>query len=85
MLGITRNTGQLSGVAALGAIWALRVSHHSGQIIDVQDAPGFAQAAALRDVGAILTVLMMIALALSLWSLGEEKRRNRTSLSAVDQ
>jgi EmrB/QacA subfamily drug resistance transporter len=85
MLGISRNTGQLSGVAVLGAIWALRVSHHTGRTIDIQDAPGFAQAAALRDVGIILTVLMLIALALSVWGLAEEKRQNQTGDVPADQ
>ncbi len=81
MLGITRNTGQLSGVAILGAVWALRVSHHAGRTVDAQDAPGFAQAAALRDVGWILTGLMLVALALSIWGLTEERRRTRESVA----
>jgi len=85
MLGITRNTGQLSGVAVLGAMWALRVSHHTGRTIDVQDAPGFAQAAALRDVGVILTMLMLIALAMSVWGLTEERRRNQTAEARANQ
>ena len=74
MLGITRNTGQLSGVAVLGALWAMRVSHHTGRTIDAQEAPAFAQAAALRDVGWMITALMLVALALSIWGLAEERR-----------
>ncbi len=78
MLGLTRNTGQLTGIAVLGALWALRVSHHYGATIDAQTAPGFAQAAALRDVGWLNTGLIAVALALSLWGLAEEKRVART-------
>ena len=77
MLGITRNTGQLTGIAVLGALWALRVSYHYGSTIDAQSASGAAQAAALRDVGWINTGLIAVALALSLWGLAEEKRTER--------
>jgi len=74
MLGITRNTGQLTGISVLGAVWALRVSSHYGTTVDAQSAPGFAQAAALRDAGWLNVGLIAIALALSLWGLAEEKR-----------
>ncbi len=74
MLGITRNTGQLTGISVLGAIWAVRVSHHVGATVDAQDAPGFAQAAALRDVGLVNTALILVALGLSIWGLAEERR-----------
>ncbi len=67
MLGLTRNTGQLTGIAVLGAIWALRVSTHYGASIDPEDAPAFAQAAALRDVGLITAGVVVIALLLSIW------------------
>ena len=76
MLGLTRNTGQLTGISVLGALWALRVSYHYGSIIDAQDAPGFAQAAAIRDVGLVNAGIVFIALLLSLWGLAEEKRQN---------
>ena len=77
MLTITRNTGQLTGISVLGAIWALRVASHHGSPIDAQSAPGVSQAAALRDVGVVNAVLIAIALALSLWGLVEEKRGSR--------
>ncbi|MDJ0925977.1 MAG: DHA2 family efflux MFS transporter permease subunit [Acidimicrobiia bacterium] len=79
MLSITRNTGQLTGISVLGAVWALRVAHHHGATIDAQTAPAVSQAAALRDVGVVNALLMAIALALSLWGLAAEKR------SDVDQ
>jgi hypothetical protein len=78
MLTITRNTGQLTGISVLGAIWALRVAYHHGSPIDAQSAPAASQAAALRDVGVVNAVLIAIALALSLWGLVEEKRGSRT-------
>ncbi len=74
MLTITRNTGQLTGIAVLGAVWALRVSHHFGATIDAQTAPAASQAAALRDVGLVNMVMVAMALALSLWGLAEERR-----------
>jgi EmrB/QacA subfamily drug resistance transporter len=75
MLGLTRNTGQLTGISVLGAIWALRVSAHYGAIIDAEEAPAFAQAAALRDVGLITAGIVVIALLLSIWGVAEEKRQ----------
>lgn len=77
MLGITRNTGQLTGISVLGAIWALRVAHHHGATIDAQTAPVISQAAALRDVGLVNVALVAVALALSIWGLAEEKRAGR--------
>jgi MFS family permease len=78
MLTITRNTGQLTGISVLGAIWALRVAAHHGSPIEPQSAPAASQAAALRDVGVVNAVLIAIALALSMWGLVEEKRGSRT-------
>ncbi len=74
MLTITRITGQLTGIAVLGAIWALRVSYHYGATIDAPAAPAASQAAALRDVGIVNTALVAVALGLSLWGLAEERR-----------
>jgi EmrB/QacA subfamily drug resistance transporter len=74
MLGITRNTGQLTGISVLGAVWSLRVAAHYGATIDAQTAPAMSQAAALRDVGVVNATTVAIALALSLWGLAEERR-----------
>jgi len=76
MLTTTRNTGQLTGIAVLGAVWALRVSYHYGTTIDAPAAPAASQAAALRDVGLVNAALVSIALGLSLWGLAEERRTN---------
>jgi EmrB/QacA subfamily drug resistance transporter len=84
MLTTTRNTGQLTGIAVLGAFWALRVASHSGTTIDAQIAPAVHQAAALRDVGMVNTILVAVALALSLWGLAEE-RRGRTDQSRASR
>ena len=81
MLTITRNTGQLTGIAVLGAVWALRVSYHYGATIDAQAAPAASQAAALRDVGMVNTVIVAVALVLSLWSLAEERRSDQKRAS----
>jgi EmrB/QacA subfamily drug resistance transporter len=82
MLTTTRNTGQLTGIAVLGALWALRVSYHTGTTIDAQVAPAVAQAAALRDVGIVNTLLVAVALGLSLWGLAEERRGHGRQSSA---
>lgn len=74
MLGITRNTGQLSGIAVLGAIWAMRVNAHAGFVGDAEKAPIAAQAAGLRDVGWVVVALIAVALALSIWGVAEERR-----------
>jgi len=81
LLSITRNTGQLTGVAVLGAVWALRVTHFAGGTVDIRSAPAAAQVAALRDVGWLNTVIMLIAFALSIWGLAEERRSNRRDQS----
>ena len=83
MLGITRNSGQLTGIAVLGSLWALRVSHHVGATVDAQLASGAAQTAALRDVGWLIVGLMVVALALSIWGLAEEKRQEATAGAAT--
>lgn len=75
LLGLTRNTGQLTGISVLGALWALRVSAHYGAMIDAEEAPAFAQAAALRDVGLLTALVIGAALALSVWGLAEERRQ----------
>lgn len=77
MLGITRNTGQLTGISVLGAVWALRVAYHHGDTIDAQIAPAASQAAALRDVGLVNAAVIAVALLLSIWSLVEENRTLR--------
>jgi hypothetical protein len=78
MLTTTRNTGQLTGISVLGAIWALRVAYHHGATIDAQTAPAASQAAALRDVGLVNTAIVVAALLLSLWGLAEERRATAT-------
>jgi EmrB/QacA subfamily drug resistance transporter len=83
MLGITRNTGQLSGIAVLGAIWAMRVNAHAGFVGDAEKAPVAAQAAGLRDVGWVMTALVAIALVLSIWGLAEERRAQRRPRRSV--
>jgi len=66
MLSITRITGQITGVAVLGTVWATRtVSYAGGGTAD--DAPAAAAASGLSDTLAVTTVLVGAALLLGLW------------------
>ena len=64
LLTITRITGQLSGIALLGAAWSARVAAHAGAATTPTAAPPAAQLAGLRDT--LFGVATLIALALLL-------------------
>jgi EmrB/QacA subfamily drug resistance transporter len=79
MLAITRTLGQTTGIALLGALWAGRVAHYSGDIYqgDATAAPPSAQVAGLQDTALVMITLVCLALILGLWGLRQE-RRGRT-------
>ncbi len=77
MLAITRITGQITGIAVLGAIWAARVAAITGSPGDASDAPPTAQAAALQDTILVVVIAMAGALALAAWGWRLERRQNR--------
>lgn len=66
---IGRTLGRTSGVAALGALWAARVSHYAGPDFtgSVTQAAGAAQVAGLRDVSYIALAIVLLGLVLSAW------------------
>jgi EmrB/QacA subfamily drug resistance transporter len=76
LLSITRTLGQTVGVATLGALWASRVMVHTGGFLagGATTASGSAQAAGLRDTFAVVTILVVLGLALSIWGLVQERR-----------
>ncbi len=86
MLTITRITGQITGIAVIGTIWAIRVSAISGVRGDATDAPATAQAAALQDTAAIVAAVMIVSLALATWGWLVERRERRATAvgSGVD-
>jgi MFS family permease len=77
MLAITRITGQITGIAVLGAIWAARVAAITGSTGDASDAPAAAQTAALQDTILVVAIAMTGALGLAAWGLHLERREKK--------
>ncbi|HKI53496.1 MAG TPA: MFS transporter [Anaerolineales bacterium] len=77
MLAVTRTLGQTTGIATLGALWAGHVFKYAGDVIPggATSAPIFAQVSALRDTFVLVSVLIFIALLLSIWGLREERKQ----------
>jgi len=77
MLAVTRTLGQTTGIATLGALWAGQVFKHAGNVLPggATNAPISAQVFALRDTFVIVSVLIFIALLLSIWGLREERKQ----------
>jgi EmrB/QacA subfamily drug resistance transporter len=79
MLAVTRTLGQITGIAALGALWAGQVFKHAGEVIanGATAAPIPAQVFALRDTFVIVSILIFAALLLSIWGLSEERKQKK--------
>jgi EmrB/QacA subfamily drug resistance transporter len=69
MLAITRTLGTTIGTALLGTIWTARITAVSGGVLESSaiSAPISMQVAGLQDTFTIVTFVMLIPLALSLW------------------
>ena len=80
MLAVTRTLGQTTGIAVLGALWAGRVFNYAGQVLagGATAAPIPAQVFALRDTFILVSILIFIALLLSIWGLAEEWKAERS-------
>ncbi len=72
---IGRTLGRTSGVAALGALWAVRVSHYAGPEFSggVTQAAAAAQLAGLRDVSYVALAIVVLGLALGAWGAVKDK------------
>ena len=72
---IARTLGRTSGIAALGALWASRVTAHAGPdyIGRVTEAAAAAQIAALRDISFAALAIVAVALILSAWGILEAR------------
>jgi EmrB/QacA subfamily drug resistance transporter len=81
MLSLTRITGQITGIALLGAVWASRVAAATGAGVTPTEAPAAAQVRGLRETMIVVTVLMAASLALAVWSLITERRQRRALLT----
>jgi EmrB/QacA subfamily drug resistance transporter len=79
MLAVTRTLGQTTGIATLGALWAGQVFKHAGGVVTggATVAPVAAQVFALRDTFVIVSVLIFVALLLSIWGLREERKQKK--------
>jgi len=80
MLAVTRTLGQTTGIATLGALWAGQVFKYAGKVLPggATVAPVAAQVAGLRVTFVIVSVLIFLALLLSIWGLREERKQKRT-------
>lgn len=84
LLAITRTLGQTVGIATLGALWASRVTYHAGGSAvagGTTAASVAAQVAGLQDTFSVAIVVVLLALALNMWGLVQERRamlRNTT-------
>ena len=69
MLAINRTIGQTIGIAILGALWASRVIFYSDSTINssTANADSVSQVLALHDTFLIVAVIILAALALSVW------------------
>ncbi len=76
LLSITRILGQVSGIALLGAFWAIRVAANSGREYRgaATTAGAGAQVAAFRDVMLVVAVAIALGLGAAIWGLAEERR-----------
>lgn len=81
LLSISRTLGQTSGIALIGALWAGRVIFHHGRVLPggATTAPVSAQIAGLQDTFFAVAILTIIALALGIWGLVQERRSRQMS------
>jgi EmrB/QacA subfamily drug resistance transporter len=79
LLAITRNLGQMAGVAVLGTVWAARVMDYAGERLaeGATAAPIPAQISGLQDTFLVIAGLVSLAFALSLYALIQERRLRR--------
>jgi EmrB/QacA subfamily drug resistance transporter len=77
LLAITRTVGQITGIAAMGAMWASQVTHRLGHTLEggATTAPPGIQVAALQDTFLAVVILIGLALILGSWGLLQERRK----------
>ncbi len=77
MLSVTRTLGQTAGIAILGALWAGQVFKHVGNVLPggATTAPIAAQVAGLQSTFLLVSVLIFLALLLSIWGMREENKQ----------
>jgi EmrB/QacA subfamily drug resistance transporter len=85
LLSTTRTLGQTAGVAILGAVWASQVAAYVGDLVEggATVAPRAAQLAGLQDTLLVATMLMVLALGLSIWGLIQERRSGHVPQTVI--
>ena len=83
-LALTRNMGQLIGIAAIGALWATQTLAHvppelAGAITDASEAPPAAIAAGMADTSMVLAVMMGLTAILGVIGVWFEKRQRQAT------
>lgn len=75
LLALTRNLGQTTGIAVLGALWAARVAAAAGEPIggDATAASPAAQVAGLQDTFFVIALFVGVAFLISLYALWQER------------
>jgi EmrB/QacA subfamily drug resistance transporter len=82
LLALTRITGQVAGIAVLGALWAWRVSGYDAGAPEATEATPLAQVAGLQDVARYVAVAMAAALVLAAWGWWTEHSQARAATNA---
>lgn len=84
MLAITRTLGQTTGIAVLGTIWASRVYHYSGGVLQggATDAQPAFQSLALHDTFLGIILINFVALTIGLWGF-LQARSKKTAANRV--
>jgi MFS family permease len=85
MLAVTRTTGQTTGIALLGALWASRVFFYAGEVLSegATGASPNAQVEGLQDALLSIVVIIGVALLLAVWSLIRERRQRTEEILEV--
>lgn len=80
LLGLTRSFGQTAGIAVLGSVWVARVTGRMATAgdLDAANATAIAQVGALHDMMRVVQVMIVAALALTVWDLRRRLRLRRT-------
>lgn len=76
MLAISRTLGQTTGIAILGTVWASLVTFHAGYPLPggATEAPPELQVIALQETFLIISVIIAIAVGLSLWAMVKSEK-----------
>ncbi len=89
-LALTRNMGQLIGIAAIGALWATQTLAHvppelAGAITDASEAPPAAIAAGMADTSMVLAAMMGLTAILGVIGVWFEKQQRQAAAQLMPE